>query len=110
VQAPVEVGFKIRLGNNGWNFEPRLGLYLAYGIAGKFDVDGESVDTFGGKILKPFDAGIGVGFHFGNDKFDIGLRGETGLTDMKGDNLIFTGASNVTMNNSNFGIVAGFKF
>jgi hypothetical protein len=110
LQAPVEVGYKIRLGNNGWNFEPRLGLYLAYGIAGKLSTDNGSADTFGDEVLNPFDVGVAVGFHFGNDKFDIALHGESGLSDVKGDQLTTSGTRDITMNTSNIAIVVGLKF
>jgi hypothetical protein len=116
LQAPVEVGFKIRLGNGGWYFEPRSGLYFAYGIAGKITASGasESLNTFGDEILKPFDVGGNVGFHFGNDRVDIGLRGELGFVDITGDPfadyMFIMGVVNTSMITSNFGIVVGFKF
>jgi hypothetical protein len=111
LQAPVELGIKIKFGNSGWYFEPRAGLYLAYGIAGKVTADGESgsVGTFSDKVLKPFDLGFSGGFYFGNDKFSIGLRGEPGLIDVKGD-VLNTVTDDITMRNNNVSLVVGFAF
>jgi hypothetical protein len=111
VQAPVEIGLKIRLGRRGWYFEPRSGLYFAYGVAGRTTSDySGNADTFRDKVLNPVDVGFNLGLHFGNNKVDIGFRGELGLVDVLGSQFFvyedFYGDS-VT---SNYGIVVGFKF
>jgi hypothetical protein len=106
LQAPVEVGYKIRF-NTGWYLEPRIGLYIAYGIAGKIgDTD---YGTFTEDVLKPLDIGFSSGFHFGNDKFEVGLHTDLGLTNIQGDRLGIAG-DKTSASTSNIAIVAGFKF
>lgn len=95
INVPAAVGYKLNIGK-GWNFEPRLGLYLAYGVAGKTSAkdskNSASVNTFGDKILNPMDAGTLFGLFFDNNRFVIGLQGENGLTEANGDKFKVTGA------------------
>ncbi|MDR1221955.1 MAG: PorT family protein [Tannerella sp.] len=107
---PAAVGYKFNIGR-GWKIEPRLGFYLACGIAGNTSatVSGESatVSTFDDDILKPFDAGTLVGAFFDNGKVVIGIQVEQGFTETNGDNFKVTGAK---AHNSNVSIVAGYLF
>jgi hypothetical protein len=110
MQLPAAVGYKFNIGKE-WKIEPRLGLYLAYGIAGNTSLsdsgDSGSVSTFGDKILKPFDAGALLGVYLGNGKFVIGIHGESGLTETNGDSFEVTGAK---AHSSNISITLGYLF
>lgn len=66
VQVPVTGGYAIEFGK--WTFEPRMGAFFAYGVAGNYSVSGggESRQTFGDKLLNPFDAGLTFGLHADN--------------------------------------------
>lgn len=108
LQVPVEVGYLFNIGKE-WHIEPRLGIYLAYGLAGNTTVSGSSdrVCTFGGGLLKKFDSGVGLGCYFDNNKFIIGLHAEAGITEANGNQLSVTGG---TVHNSNIAITVGYLF
>jgi hypothetical protein len=110
MQIPTVVGYKFNIGRR-WKIEPRLGFYLASGIAGNTSasVSGESdsVSTFGDKILNSFDAGSLFGIYLDNGNLVIGIHSESGLTETNGDNFKVTGA---TAHSSNISITAGFLF
>ena len=110
MQLPAAVGYKFNIGK-GWKIEPRLGLYFAYGIAGNTSASAlgksGSVNTFGDKILNPFDCGTLVGCFLDNNRFIIGIHGESGLTETNGDNFKVTGAK---AHSSNVSITVGHFF
>ncbi|WP_052089745.1 porin family protein [Porphyromonas canoris] len=107
LQLPLEAGYSFTLG--GWNLEPRLGLYLAYGVAGKYSVSETPVNknTFGDQFLNRFDAGLRVGFYTNNDKIIVGLGGEIGTTEVNGKKFIVSGG---TVSLQNFSISVGYLF
>lgn len=107
---PFTVGYKFNLGQT-WKIEPRLGLFMGFGMGGKttataYGASG-SVETFGDKILAPFDAGVSFGCFFDNDRFVIGILGESGMTQTNGDNLTITGAK---AHSYNISINLGYMF
>ncbi|MDR1223434.1 MAG: hypothetical protein LBL07_11240 [Tannerella sp.] len=99
---PAAAGYKLSIGR-GWKIEPRLGFYLACGIAGNTSatVSGESA------TVSTFDTGIPVGSFFDNRKVVIGIQVERDFTETNGDNFKITGAK---AHNSNVSIVAGYLF
>lgn len=107
---PAAVGYKFDIGK-GWKIEPRLGLFLAYGIAGNTSASvsggSGSVSTFGEKILTPFDGGAMFGCFFDNNKIVIGVHGEQGLTETNSDNFKVTGAK---AHSNNVSITVGYLF
>jgi hypothetical protein len=110
LQFPAAIGYKLNIGK-GWKIEPRLGIYLAYGIAGNTSATASggsgSVNTFDDKILNPLDGGALVGCFIDNNRLVIGIHSESGLTDTNGDNFKVTGA---TARSSNVSITVGYLF
>lgn len=97
VQVPVMCGYVIDLGK--WNFEPRLGAFFAYGVAGNYSVSGtDSKQTFSDKLLNPFDAGLAFGLYADNGKIVFGIGGEFGLTEVNGKNFSVSGGTVHTRN------------
>ena len=111
VLLPTTIGYKLNVGK-GWKLEPRVGLYLAYGIGGstKNAKGGSgSAKTFGDKILNPFDLGFLGGIFLDNGSIVVGIHGEAGLIDVKGDNLILSGGAK-NAKTSNASITLGYLF
>jgi hypothetical protein len=107
---PATVGYKFNIGK-GWKLEPRLGLFLAYGVAGETSAtasdNSASVKTFGDKILKPFDYGAMGGFFFDNNTVVIGLHSELGMSETNGENFKVTGTK---AHSNNVSITLGYLF
>ncbi|MDR1161079.1 MAG: PorT family protein [Tannerellaceae bacterium] len=107
---PASVGYKFNIGK-GWKLEPRLGLYLAYGVAGDTSLsssgDSGSVSTFGDEIFKPLDYGTMGGFFFDNNQVVIGLHSEIGMSEVNGNSFKVTGTK---AHNSNVSITVGYLF
>lgn len=107
VQIPVTCGYIFGFGN--WNFDPRAGLFFAYGVAGNYGLSdgGESKQTFGNKLLKPFDMGLTFGIYADNGKFVFGIGHEIGLTEANGERFTVSGG---TLNTQNLSITVGYLF
>ncbi|VFB13791.1 Uncharacterised protein [Bacteroides heparinolyticus] len=107
VQVPVMGGYALEFGK--WTFEPRMGAFFAYGVAGKYSVSGggESRQTFGDKLLNPFDAGLTFGLHVDNGKFAFGIGTEMGLAEANGKNFTVSGGT-MHMHNTFFSV--GYLF
>lgn len=107
VQVPVMGGYALEFGK--WTFEPRMGAFFAYGVAGKYSVSGggESRQTFGDKLLNPFDAGLTFGLHADNGKFAFGIGTEMGLAEANGKNFTVSGGT-MHMHNTFFSV--GYLF
>jgi hypothetical protein len=107
---PATVGYKFNIGK-GWKLEPRLGLFLAYGVAGDTSatVSGSSatVSTFGDDILKPFDYGAMGGGFFDNNTVVIGIQSEVGMSETNGEKFRVTGTK---AHSSNVSITVGYLF
>ncbi|MFC2451758.1 MAG: outer membrane beta-barrel protein [Tannerella forsythia] len=59
IEVPVTCGYVIDLGK--WNFEPRLGAFFAYGVAGNYSVSGaDSKQTFSDKTAQSVRCGLSV--------------------------------------------------
>lgn len=108
LQIPIEVGYKFNIGKK-WYIDPRLGFYVAYGVAGKSEYEGASkkINTFGDDILKKTDVGVGLGVYAGTGHFVFGIHGESGLIKANADNLRVSGAK---VHTSNFAITAAYLF
>jgi hypothetical protein len=104
------VGYKFNIGK-GWKLEPRIGLYLAYGIGGetkgKISSSSGNADTFDDEFLSPLDVGLLGGFFFDNNTIVIGLHSENGFTETNGDNFTVTGA---TAHTRTLSITLGYLF
>ena len=97
MQVPVTCGYVINLGK--WNFEPRLGAFFAYGVAGNYSVSGsDSKQTFSDELLNPIDVGVAFGFYADNGKMVFGIGGEFGLTETNGKNFSVSGGTVHTRN------------
>ena len=97
IQVPVTCGYVINLGK--WNFEPRLGAFFAYGVAGNYSVSGsDSKQTFSDELLNPIDVGVAFGFYVDNGKMVFGIGGEFGLTETNGKNFSVSGGTVHTRN------------
>ena len=97
IQGPVTCGYVINLGK--WNFEPRLGAFFAYGVAGNYSVSGsDSKQTFSDELLNPIDVGVAFGFYADNGKMVFGIGGEFGLTENNGKNFSVSGGTVHTRN------------
>ncbi|RUL59794.1 porin family protein [Prevotella koreensis] len=97
IQVPVTCGYVINLGK--WNFEPRLGAFVAYGVAGNYSVSGsDSKQTFSDELLNPIDVGVAFGFYADNGKMVFGIGGEFGLTETNGKNFSVSGGTVHTRN------------
>ncbi|WP_315368363.1 porin family protein [Prevotella koreensis] len=97
IQVPVTCGYVINLGK--WNFEPRLGAFFAYGVAGNYSVSGsDSKQTFSDELLNPIDVGVAFGFYADNGKIVFGIGGELGLTETNGKNFSVSGGTVHTRN------------
>ncbi|WP_455077226.1 porin family protein [Prevotella koreensis] len=97
IQVPVTCGYVINLGK--WNFEPRLGAFFAYGVAGNYSVSGsDSKQTFSDELLNPIDVGVAFGFYADNGKMIFGIGGEFGLTETNGKNFSVSGGTVHTRN------------
>jgi len=97
IQVPVTCGYVINLGK--WNFEPRLGAFFAYGVAGNYSVSGsDSKQTFSDELLNPIDVGVAFGFYADNGKIVFGIGGEFGLTETNGKNFSVSGGTVHTRN------------
>ena len=97
IQAPVTCGYVINLGK--WNFEPRLGAFFAYGVAGNYSLSGaDSKQTFSDKLLNPFDAGLAFGLYADNGKIVFGIGGEFGLAEANGKKFSVSGGTVHTRN------------
>ena len=97
IQVPVTCGYVINLGK--WNFEPRLGTFFAYGVAGNYSVSGsDSKQTFSDELLNPIDVGVAFGFYADNGKMVFGIGGEFGLTETNGKNFSVSGGTVHTRN------------
>ncbi len=107
VQVPVTGGYAFEFGK--WTFEPRMGAFFAYGVAGNYSVSGggESQQTFGDKLLNPFDAGLTFGLHADNGKFVFGIGTEMGLAEANGKNFTVSGGT-MHMHNTFFSV--GYLF
>lgn len=107
VQVPVMGGYALEFGK--WTFEPRMGAFFAYGVAGNYSVSGggESRQTFGDKLLNPFDAGLTFGLHADNGKFAFGIGTEMGLAEANGKNFTVSGGT-MHMHNTFFSV--GYLF
>ena len=110
VLLPAAAGYKFDIGK-GWKLEPRAGLYVAYGIGGSATAKGYSgsIKTFGDKVLNTFDCGFLGGCFFSTGSIVIGIHGETGFADAKGDNLILSGGAK-NARTSNVSITLGYLF
>ena len=102
LELPVMGAARFNVADNT-NLVVTAGPYLAYGVAGKTKLDGESVKTFSdnGLDLKRFDAGLGVGVALEFGKIIAGLDGQFGLVDVQ---------KLGNPKNMNFSIVVGYKF
>ena len=97
IQVPVTCGYVINLGK--WNFEPRLGTFFAYGVAGNYSVSGsDSKQTFSDELLNPIDVGVAFGFYADNGKMVFGIGGEFGVTETNGKNFSVSGGTVHTRN------------
>ena len=97
IQVPVTCGYVINLGK--WNFEPRLGAFFAYGVAGNYSVSGsDSKQTFSDELLNPIDVGVAFGFYADDGKMVFGIGGEFGLTETDGKNFSVSGGTVHTRN------------
>ena len=97
IQVPVTCGYVINLGK--WNFEPRLGAFFAYGVAGNYSVSGsDSKQTFSDELLNPIDVGVAFGFYADNGKMVFGIGGEFGLTETNGKKFSVSGGTVHTRN------------
>ena len=97
IEVPVTCGYVIDLGK--WNFEPRLGAFFAYGVAGNYSVSGaDSKQTFSDKLLNPFDAGLAFGLYADNGKIVFGIGGEFGLAEANGKKFSVSGGTVHTRN------------
>ena len=97
IQVPVTCGYVINLGK--WNFEPRLGAFFAYGVAGNYSVSGsDSKQTFSDELLNPIDVSVAFGFYADNGKMVFGIGGEFGLTETNGKNFSVSGGTVHTRN------------
>ncbi|MDR2628353.1 MAG: PorT family protein [Dysgonamonadaceae bacterium] len=110
ILIPAAVGCKLSIGK-GWNLEPRVGLYFAYGVGGettgKVSKLSASIDTFDDEILSSVDVGAMGGFFFDNGRCVIGFHGENGMMEANADNLTVTGG---TARTSTFSITLGYLF
>lgn len=104
LQIPVHFAYKQDV-TPGTRIVFHAGPYVAYGVGGKISSnDTELGDTFGDNgLLKPFDAGLGlgVGAEFGRFLVDIGW--DMGLVNV-------ANFSNGNMKNQNAYLSVGFKF
>ena len=97
IEVPVTCGYVIDLGK--WNFEPRLGAFFAYGVAGNYSVSGaDSKQTFSDELLNPFDAGLAFGLYADNGKIVFGIGGEFGLAEANGKKFSVSGGTVHTRN------------
>ena len=105
LQAPIMVGYKFRLKNNG-NIVVKAGPYFAYGLCGsKFDSNGYyyvgEINVFDSEYgARRFDTGIAAGLAFERDHFTIGLEYSRGLHRLDPDFRQF---------NQSFGITLGCR-
>lgn len=112
LQLPLHYAYKIDV-TPGTRVVLHAGPYAAYGVAGKMklkgsagDISGETDGTnvFGdNKLLKPFDAGLGlgVGAEFGQISLDLGW--DMGLVNI-------SNTSNGDIKNQNAYLSVGYKF
>ncbi|MDO4790126.1 MAG: porin family protein [Porphyromonas sp.] len=107
LQIPLEGGYAFDFG--GWNLEPRIGLYFAYGLAGKYTISGTMLneDTFGNELLKRFDSGLRLGFYTDNGKIVFGIGGDIGLTEVNGKKFSVSGGS---VSLQNLSLCMGYLF
>lgn len=99
-----------------------LGPYIAYGINGKYKVDGgeaedregDGVDFFGDNGYKRFDAGLAFGAAVTFSQFYVGLHYEVGLANMARNVEVEIGdvsvKTDVTAKNNNFLFTVGYNF
>ena len=103
LQIPVHLAYKVAV-TPGTRIVFHAGPYVAYGVGGKISTGGKDfADTFGDSgLLKPFDAGlgIGVGSEFGPVVVDLGW--DMGLVNVAN----FNG----NMKNQNAYLSVGYKF
>lgn len=89
LELPVMAAARFNVADNT-NIVVNAGPYLACGIAGKTKIDlgndtERKYDTFGDDALKRFDAGLGVGVALELGKVIVGLDGQFGLVDGRGN-------------------------
>lgn len=109
--APIYAIYKIQLGSFENTINIGGGPYLAYGIAGKTSVKGEShsINTFGDTdVWNRFDAGIGIEAQFEMKKVLFFLGTEIGLT-RAWDRKYMNNSDTYVRNNSTY-LGIGFKF
>lgn len=112
LQVPVHFAYKADV-MPGTRIVFHAGPYVAYGIAGKAKVKGtlgdssaesRSVNVFGDKaLLKPFDAGLGLGVGAEFSRFLVDIGWDMGLVNI-------SKADNGNIKNQNAYLSVGYKF
>lgn len=108
IQIPVHIGYHHNFGN-GIGIFGETGPYLAFGVAGKIKVKGdteigyveEKMDFFGDDACNVFDMGWGLRAGLNVKKFQIHLGYEYGFTKVIDDS---------SLHNSNFNIGVSYFF
>ena len=119
LQLPVYAIYKFRVGNDIAIY-PNLGLYLGYGLGGKYDVKGvrynyqsrELVDVaenrdFFDDNTNRLDMGVGAGLNLQYKKFVVGLGYEQGFLKINKHRFSY---GNEDAYNSNMKLSVGFMF
>ncbi len=102
-QIPLTVGTKLKMEN--WGIVLNTGPYFAYGLGGKANKGSREWDTFSEKLLRNFDFGFLLGLGIERGKWNFGLNNEVGII-----NALRKNAEDITMNNFNVALSAGYKF
>lgn len=103
LQVPVAIGTKLEIGK--WGLFMNTGPYFAYGLGGKARKGNDEWDTFSDKLLKNFDFGFLLGIGLEQRKWRFGIISEIGFA-----NILQKSDDNITLNNFNVGLSAGYKF
>jgi len=114
LQIPIHIGYKFPVTDNT-NLVLHVGPYVAYGIAGKYKLDGigtvgdvsghikPEIDFFSDDRAKRFDFGLGLGIGVEFGKFGVGLGYDLGL-------LNISQYKEAKVRNMNAYLTVGYKF
>ena len=114
LQIPVHIGYKFAIAENT-NLVLHAGPYVAYGIAGKYKLEGKAsvgdasgeikpeTDFFGDDMFNRFDFGLGLGVGVEFGQFNIGLGYDLGVVNI-------SGVSEAKVRNMNAYLTVGYKF
>lgn len=114
LQVPIHIGYKFAIADNT-NLVLHVGPYIAYGIAGKYKLEGTGsvegisgqikpeVDFFSDNIAKRFDFGLGLGVGVEFGKFGVGLGYDLGLANISQN-------KDAKLRNMNAYLTVGYKF